>query len=517
MKPIFTSLLSCMFAFGSCSAAAQLPDFGNGLENGSPSRVLNNQQGLNDHWKAIGRLESEGGRACTATLIDTRSADSAAAAPAYVLTSGHCLYRKNYGAILADTPVTGTVTFNYFADSVEQQQAYPLKRVSWSSMQGVDLAIVELDASLQSLIVAGIVPIEIAEKTPDAGADILVVGAPLPFDAPYLRMAACVQQTSGELIEQPWVWRHTVKNQCQNIEAGSSGSPLLTRDSNQLFAVLNTTTLAATAESELPEPKSGPPGASGNFGNPVSYLRRCFVAGELSNNPEVCPLFPVFSVEFPVTGQPPHYTKIKQDAEGSEIYPHWDVAFLIDKPFYRYKHVQQAIECENPDHFSHSIEAKGARIDAQISPQIGTHMLCILGVDSAQERPSPGLMRNVLTLATELQPAGPASPPEVQISQRFGTYAITWNHDHRQINHQTFKLGPAHATDCSDPAGYRGVRRKINVPPRLLPVKVCSIAYDHADQPSTVREDLLVRTEPAQTTTRGTGTRILRIENESGL
>lgn len=517
MKSIFTSLISCAFALGALSATAQVPDFGDGLENLSPSRVLTNQNGRYDHFKSIGRIQSTDSRACTATLIDTRSAPaSATTGPAYVLTSGHCLYRKNNGVILVDHPVSGTMTFNYFSDTVGQQQSYPLKRVNWSSMQGVDLAIVELDASLETLIQAGIQPLEMAEETPQAGTDILVVGAPLPFEAPYLRMAACTQQSSDEVIEQPWVWRHTVKNQCRDIETGSSGSPVLTRDSNTLFAVINTTTLARNGAHSGPmltaETTSTDQG--GNFGNPISYLRQCFVAGEFNRDPEVCPLFPTFSMEFSATGHPEQYTKVKLDSDGGEIYPDWEVAFSIDKPFYRYKTVQQAIQCESPDYYSPAIESKEPMTGVRIGPQVGVQMLCILGVDSIDERPSTGLMRNALTLATELQPASPASPPQVQIIPRHDSYSVSWQHDSQLISSQTFKLGAVDSTDCNDPAGYKRALRAINVTSRMLPLKICTYAYDHADQPSDVREDVLAVREAQQ----GNGvakkpaTKILRME-----
>lgn len=472
MKSKLSAFTSCAFALFSLSAVAQPADFGDGLENLSPSKVLANQDGRHDHWKGIGRMQSDNGRTCTATLIDTRTDNSPPDAPAYVLTSGHCLYRAHNGVIIVDQPVSGTVIFNYFADTLEYQQPYPLKRVNWSSMQGVDLAIVELQVSLESLIAAGIEPLQIAAEAPEAHADILITGAPLAFKNPYLRLAACNHQPSGEFIEQPWVWRHTVKNQCKDLKEGSSGSPVLTRNSNQVFAVMNSTTLAA-----------------GNYGNPISYLRRCFVAGQFSTDPELCPLFPTFSVE--PADFVRRYHKVKLDAEGNEVYPDWNMAFSINKPFYRYKTVREAIDCENPRDYSPAIDAGNARISAQIGPQPGIHMLCLLGVDSADERPSMGLMRNALTFATELQPPAPASPAQVQFTQRSGRYIINWKHDPRLVIKQTFKFGSAQSTDCNDPAGYRGAWRTLYVEPNQLPVKICTVAYDHADQPSEVREDVL--------------------------
>jgi hypothetical protein len=199
MKSKFSPVISCSFALLSLSVVAQPVDFGDGLENLSPSKVLANQDGRHDHWKGIGRIQSDNGRTCTAVLIDTRTDNSPPDASAYVLTSGHCLYRTHNGVIIADQPVSGTVTFNYFADTLEHQQPFPLKRVNWSSMQGVDLAIVELQASLKTLINSGIEPLQMADEAPEADADILIVGAPLAFKSPYMRLAACTHQPSGDV------------------------------------------------------------------------------------------------------------------------------------------------------------------------------------------------------------------------------------------------------------------------------------------------------------------------------
>lgn len=493
MKSIRSASMSAVLALSSLSAATLAADFGDGLENLAPSRILNNVDARYDHWKGIARFQSTDGRACTATLIDTRSTGSPATAPAYVLTSGHCLYRKNNGVILDHEPVTGTVTFNYFANTQTHPQPYPLKRVIWSSMQGVDLAIVELDASLHSLIQAGIEPLKIAEETPAAGTDMLLVGAPLLFETPYLRLAACTLQSSGPIIEPPWVWRHNLKNQCRDIEAGSSGSPLLTRDSNQIIGVLNTTTLSSkgTNPNLMQTPDMAPGSRLGNFGNPVSYLRRCYVDGQFNADPQTCPLFPVFSIELAASSRRGRYAKVALDEQVHPVYPRWDVAFSIDKPLYRYKTVNQALECEDPNHYSHTITATDARIDDLIGPQTGTHLLCILGVDSVDERPTQGVLRNALTLAVELQPHSPPSPPEMNITQRAGSYTVNWLHAEERISRHTFKAGPPHATDCNDPAGYKRAWRPLTPSARHLPMKVCTYAYDHADQRSALREDVL--------------------------
>lgn len=247
-----------------------------------PVQSLLNADGSRDHWNGIGRIKSRGGSSCTATLIDTRSTDSPPDAPAYVVTSGHCISRQN-GVIITDREVEGSIQFNFFTDSTAR--SYPLKRINWSSMQGVDLAVVELKPTLKSLIDDGIQPLALASEMPEQDREILWVGAPLTRDTGHLRMAACVHKTSEVIMEQPWVWRHTVRNQCRGVDTGASGSPLLTRDNNEVYAVLNLTNQASSAnatEDFSDEIPGFPPMvADSNYGNPVTLLNKCFVSGTL--------------------------------------------------------------------------------------------------------------------------------------------------------------------------------------------------------------------------------------------
>ncbi|NAS97145.1 trypsin [Pseudomonas syringae pv. actinidifoliorum] len=276
-----------------------------------------NADGSRDHWNGIGRIKSRGGSSCTATLIDTRSTDSPPDAPAYVVTSGHCISRQN-GVIITDREVEGSIQFNFFTDSTAR--SYPLKRINWSSMQGVDLAVVELKPTLKSLIDDGIQPLALASEMPEQDREILWVGAPLTRDTGHLRMAACVHKTSEVIMEQPWVWRHTVRNQCRGVDTGASGSPLLTRDNNEVYAVLNLTNQASSAnatEDFSDEIPGFPPMvADSNYGNPVTLLNKCFVSGTLSTDPAICDLFPTFSVDFETLAPEPQ-VKIDKNRFGA--------------------------------------------------------------------------------------------------------------------------------------------------------------------------------------------------------
>ena len=163
-------------------------DFGEGLVNTSAPRLLTNACQEHAHWNGVGRIRNEAQTLCTATLLDTRDA-SGKSGPAYALTSSHCLHRLN-GAVQKDLPIKGSISFNYFDDTLESIKTYPLKTLKWGSSQGVDLAIIELQAPLADLLKDGITPLKLADEVPADGNDILALAAP-EWDT--LHLSACAQ------------------------------------------------------------------------------------------------------------------------------------------------------------------------------------------------------------------------------------------------------------------------------------------------------------------------------------
>lgn len=500
-------------------------DFGEGLANASPARLLTNAQHQHDHWNGIGRIRNETQTLCTASLLDTRTEDGTSG-PAYVLTSSHCLHRLN-GAVQRDLPIKGSISFNYFDDTLEALKTYPLKTLKWGSSQGVDLVIVELQASLADLIKAGIQPLKLAEEVPASGVDILTLIAP-EWDT--LHLSACTQQTSRELVEQPFVWRVTLKNQCLGVGVGSFGAPLLDRTTNQLFGILSTSTTGQPEERKCQ--RDAPCEIHGgtavwhpetNYGSPVSFLNQCFVDGMLQADSEHCDLYPTTSITFQNPEPIQQYFIKPADGKGKDIVPRWNLTFTTNTPFYRYKTTRRAIDCENPALYSVPIKAEGAYVNDAIGPQTGMHMLCIVGVESAEQRVTNGMMRNALTLAVELAEPGPARTPNVTINldkQGSAAYTVIWNLAPPFMHRYTYKYGPAATTDCLRPVGYQPIPPApaaadeedeiidlvypLNDHPGMVlekyaqvisvrntPYKICTYAFDQADQPSTLRVDLL--------------------------
>lgn len=501
-------------------------DFGEGLVNASPAHLLTNARREHSHWSGVGRIRNETQALCTASLLDTRS-ENGESGPAYVVTSSHCLHRLN-GSVQRDLPIKGSISFNYFDDTLETIKIYPLKTLKWGSSQGVDLAIIELQTSLADLIAAGIQPLKLAEEVPADGTEILALMAPA-WDT--LNLSACVQQRSRELVEQPFVWRVTMKNQCLGVGHGSFGGPLLDRASNTLFGILSTSTRDQPQERKCQrnapcEINDGMPTwhAETNYGSPVTFLNHCFVKGQLQSDAQQCDLYPTTTITFTNPAPIQQYFVQRPGVKSKDIVPRWNLTFTTNTPFYRYKTTRRAADCESPALYSAPISARNAHINDPIGPQTGLHMLCIVGLESFDQQGTNGMMKNALTLAVELAEPGPARTPDLSINlDKAGllAYTVAWNLAPPFLNRYTYKYGPASTTDCLRPSGY------LSIPPSALedadddsdvidlvyplndsaserletytqlitvretPYKICTYAYDQADQPSTLRVDLL--------------------------
>lgn len=519
------SLLCCALL-----AALSLPlwatpgDFGEGLTSTSPPRLLTNATRQHNHWSGVGRIRNDTHALCTATLLDTRD-ERGNSGPAYVITSSHCIHRVS-GAVIKDQPLKGSITFNYFEDTLEKLKIYPLKTLKWGSSQGVDLALIELESPLATLINDGIEPLKLADAVPADGTHILALSAPAWNT---LHLSACVQQSSEEVVEQPFVWRVTMKNQCQGIESGAFGGPLLDRATNTLFGIVSTTTIGRDAEKKCQrdtpcEVKNGQASwhADSNYGSPVTFLKQCFVKGVLAADAQTCDLYPATSITF--TKPEPiqqYFVKTAKD-QGQSITPRWNLAFSANTAMYRYKATRRASECESPLNYSAPLPSKDAVIRDAIGPQTGIHMLCILGVESDQGV-SRNSMRNAVTVAVELVEPATARKPDVKVvldKHVLQNYTVLWHLTPPFINRVIYKYGPAAEIDCAVHEGYQPlpptesddldeVLDLYGMPPQNQapdapaekyaqfisthnqPIKVCTYAYDQADQRSALREDLL--------------------------
>ncbi|MCU1760375.1 serine protease [Pseudomonas sp. 14P_8.1_Bac3] len=393
MKSIPLLFISAFGLMGT-TAFADTRDYGEGVRNLTNEMTLDEPR---DHWRGIGRLRNDS--ACTATLIDTLHRTDVHT-PAYVLTAGHCIDRSN-GKITTHQPIRGSMFFNYFLDDAAVK-SYPLKSVKWRSMQGVDIAVVELDISLQTLVAEGIKPLKLAAATPAKGSDVLIVGAPLNS---ILTMAACTLQPAADVVEGKWVWRNNFMTRCKDIREAHSGSPLLDRYTNEIIGVVGTVNddpslTPCSLNAPCTPTKKGYEAIQGNvYGNPVAHLSSCFRSGfMLEKN---CPLYPTFNVDTVDKVAAVNKT-IKKSKNGRAITPTWDYRFTIDTAYFRHKTVRVAKQCESPRHYSPAINSIDGFIDSRIGTRPGRYFLCIIGMQSEDQALEPGLLRNALSVPVVL-------------------------------------------------------------------------------------------------------------------
>ncbi|MEN5314610.1 trypsin-like peptidase domain-containing protein [Pseudomonas koreensis] len=477
MKPIHAYASIAISAALSSPAIADTSDYGNGVENFKPAQYLTNKDGRHDHWLGIGQYNSPAYGYCTTFLIDTGS--TLPSDPVYALTSAHCVNKEN-GAMSVDEPIEGSITFNFFIDRTEDYMAFPLKRVVWSSIQGVDLALLELEATQGEMRAQGIIPMKLAQQAPAEDADILVVHAAgtLP-----LQISACTHAPSSALFEKPWVWRHSVSNQCKGIKPGSSGSPVIIRATNEVYAVLGT-------RAEDLTPLTGydsSPGA--NYGSPTSVFKPCFSGGTLNADPATCELFPTASIKLPDRFD--HYAKIDINAAGEPKLPSFEFELTATTSFIRTKITNDPGKCESPDNYGPPFTPDSNRLNIQIGPQTGLNNLCLIATDSDEELLPAGTYRNAVTVPTYLHPAGPTPAPAVNFvfNKTTNRVAFEWPQRNAEgIESYQAKSGLTGSVNCEDPQGYSKVnfnwlRRESN-----FPMTLCTYAYDANNQRSALTQ-----------------------------
>lgn len=460
-----------------------------------PSAItLTNAQGENSQWSGIGRLSLPDKGQCIGTLIDSRDSLATSSGPAYVVTSGHCVSKRN-GIIVQDQSLEGTISFNFFVDSQEARQTFPLKRIVWSSIQGIDLALLELESSLDDVIAKAVAPLALG-PSPAAGSPVNVIGEPSRPDQ-GLRLAACMEDSADVVIETPWVWRNVRRNNCPGLAEGASGSPVVTAGDNLVVSVVNS---VASEASKLPRCGLNNPclqqegqaqnNGTTNYAAPVQRVKGCFKDGWVDLSLEGCDLLPGF--QFKAQKRIRHLHKIGTDAQGKPVLPSWSLPFQIDTPSYRYKTSQDPLACEDPNGYSDTIAASEALIDAPMGPQPGWNFLCVIGVQDSEERPSHALMGNALSLPVQLFPAGPPTINFTSVRRPDGGVDIAWHRDTPDLLLYTIKRGAPDAVDCDDPKGYRALaRNQHTLEPAKLPIKFCTKAVDILKQESAPQADII--------------------------
>ncbi|MDQ0122312.1 V8-like Glu-specific endopeptidase [Pseudomonas lini] len=485
-------LMGILF-ISTCIAAA---DLGKGLANESDSILLKNQNNNYSHWNGVGKIFWGDDPACTSSLLDTRDKNNNAVGPAYLLTAAHCAF--NASELQAVEPFEQVVKFNYFNDTPHAYKSYKINTTVWKDYQHTDLAIVTLDAALATVLKDGVTPLKLASAWPKVSADVLIVGAPDELPESGLRLAACSQQPTGAaLVEGDRSYLDTLKNRCRDIRTGSSGSPVLDRQSGHILSVMATSTHGATIDQQCfddapCEVKNGQPEWSSDthYSNPVDYLSSCFSEGVFTSASNACTLHRTFQVTD--TTWPTQYVAMPENETSPD--PVLQATFSLSTPYYRFKTARDVTQCSSAHNYSAPIDASNAFINAPISREPGMYFLCIIGVESADHRPSIELMKSAWVTPAQLIGRAPVRMPEPTITLSADwNYQVKWRYSVPQYFGTFYYTGPPHETDCHKIPieDYAKTFEPITFEAEQLPLTLCSRNNDLSDRYSDVRSDLL--------------------------
>lgn len=487
---ILSSLFSTIFLSPLTTAVASNNqyDWGEGLINFSDSTLVNNQQGEHNHWRAIARVSVSGGMTCTGTFIDTGSDNG----PAYVLTNGHCTGVWNENEFQVNKKVSGSVTFNYFIDTKEQQQAYSAKTIKWATMRGHDLAVIELNATVGELKQAGITPMKLATKVLPENNDILIIGAPtdgVPYDQSYMRIAACIQESTHNVIEAHWNWFSAQRNKCHDIKGGSSGSPVINRYTNEVVGVLNTTTAGSSdyavcfsgAPCELTE--NGVEKQKGsNYAFPVTQLSACFVNGIFDLNASSCTLDKGNGVTLDYQYGD---AKSEVDDQGIAHYPNWE-ASVKGHDYYRYKVTSSHAACQDIYNYSGVVATElQPVIQDTLGTQEGYRFLCVIGGSTPEYSEHWQSPQHATIAHKKLDSTPPTVRPPLHIESGEDSVFAQLGYLPPEISLFKVKQGQPDKTDCNNMEGYRiPFWTNFFFKREELPQVLCVIAADQAGNES---------------------------------
>src|SRR5262249_49345365 len=230
-------------------------------------------------------------------------------AKAWLLTAGHCISLEPYG-IIRNQPLTAQVQFHFFIDTPQRRVTVRTRATGWSTMKGVDLALVELSATLGDLAAQGIRPLRLASFEPQAGRAVFWTGissSPIPPEMQFLRRGQCTMGNKVLLIEGPWIWSGDLSNDCPDLYAGASGAPLFDEATGEVTGVIGTTTIlnfeqGPDFDCQINRPcVIGPKGPvmerDTSYTSPVQGISRCFdQVNSLDPGRPGCPLDPGFQL-----------------------------------------------------------------------------------------------------------------------------------------------------------------------------------------------------------------------------
>ena len=453
------------------------------------SEILLNANGANDAFAAVGQFHAA--LTCTGSLIDP-SGLGASDAKAWLLTAGHCISLEPYG-VIRNQSSTAQVQFHFFVDTSQRRVTVKARATGWSTMKGVDLALVELSATLGDLAAQGIRPLRLASAEPQAGQAAYwtgISGSPIPPELQFLRRGGCTLGNRVELIEGSWIWNDDLSNDCPDLYAGASGSPLFDAASGAVIGVIGTSTLLNFEQGPDYDCQVNRPCVIGregpvmqrdtSYASPVRGISRCFdPANTLDPGRPGCPLDPGVQLTVqsganevqPLTGGKPAT---------------WDARLSGSQSYYAYKRFRAGQDnCATFSGYSAPVPvAKVPVISDPVGREDGYYFLCVIAgntasFDSSWQQPSNASMR-----FKRLDSQPPLELLDYELQTLNQGYQLSFQNGDGGVpglGIAVEKRGSPGSTDCSDPQGYRV---QISIPDVIrnsdLPARICVKASDKA-------------------------------------
>ena len=483
-------------------ALASTPTFG--AAEGGASVLLSNADGASPY---NGVVRYFGRTQCTGVFIEAPvGRDASASAPAYVLTNGHCADFPGANDVLVNlvAPTTHRVVFDYFADTQTRQVSVPVSRIAYVTMKGRDLAVLELGVPFAEVVRWGYVPRSLSLTVPVHNEPVVVVGAPLTGVAAtsFLRLASCRLESKAPVVmEYVWHWFDMDRHRCADVVGGSSGSPVISTQTDRVVGLVNTTTTGAVPFTECVlnhpcEPVAG--GAVGqmstSYMTPLAGVGNCFdESGVFDLTSDACPLethrqlFPIPgflgavnpALAAPILGQPKR---------------RWDVAISGPFDYYAYKVVDPTTgDCRDPRGYSQTrlVQSRPV-IDDALPAAEGFHFLCVIGATFVGRGVVWQDIRHPSIVAVRIDTVAPQLPARIVVEPGPLGWRVVFNGLDPELSLYTFKFGRPADTRCTDPANYRlALVPFIFLPVENRPYVFCAIPHDAALNPGAVFEVLL--------------------------
>ncbi|MBI4907086.1 MAG: trypsin-like peptidase domain-containing protein [Acidobacteria bacterium] len=448
------------------------------------SQLLTNGSAENQGLASVARLRA--GFTCGATWID---AGGGSDSPAYLLTSGHCVSLEPYG-VITDRAVTYQAEFHYFVDTRAGAVTVPVTRVVWSTMKLTDLAVLQLAWTVGEMQAQGLTPHRLARTVPPPGAPVYWVGAPtnfIPTGQTFLRKGDCSALGLTAVVEGRWIWPEQIRNDCPEVYASASGSPLFDAGTNEIAGVIGTTTLLSTHGGEDFDCFQNRPCALGrdgtvveqhtSYASPVGGLLGCFQDGRFDLTLPSCPLDRGVQLAIDI-------------GRASAMQPpgQWQARFSGDLRYYATRLVRLADlnACFDAVGYSATRALSDATVfEAPVGNEEGDYLLCVIAGNSPAIDGTWQPARHASIRRMRLDARPMTAIPDYEVTDAGFGYRLTFGQQAPATGALDFKRGGLSETDCADPAGYRPMFS----PPQLIrtseyPHRVCVRIADEAGNSS---------------------------------